>query len=89
MTRPASWDAYEAAVMAGEDAPQPPDDYEMSDRFREWVLERMRAEVAAQIGGAGLDRMAVVRSQDAEQDAEPQEGGAGAGSGDGETGEPA
>ena len=89
MTRPASWDAYEDAVMAGEDAPQPPDDYEMSERFREWVLERMRAEVAAQVSGAGLDRMAVVRSQDAEEDAEAEEGGAGAGARNGEAGEPA
>lgn len=75
--------------MAGEEAPQPPDDYEMSQRFREWVLERMRAEVAAQISGSGLDRMAVVRSQDAEQDAEAEEGGPGDGARDGEAGEPA
>lgn len=89
MTRPASWDAYEDAVMSGRETPQPPTDYEMSDRFREWVLERMRAEVAAQVSGAGLDRMAVVRSQDAEEGAEAEEGGAGEGTGNGEAREPA
>ncbi len=80
--------------MAGtQDVPEPPEDYEMSPRFQEWVLERMRVEVAQQIGAAGLDRMAVVRgangSEEAEQGAEAEEGRTGAGAGDGEADEPA
>lgn len=70
MTRPASWDAYEEAVMTGQEAPEPPEAYEMSQKFQEWILERMRVEVAAQISGSGLDRMAVLRSEDAEKDTE-------------------
>ncbi len=72
--RPEIWDEYERAVMAGEsDVPTPPQDYEMSTTFQEWVLERMRKDVMAQVAGAGLDRMAVVvdpskASEGAEED---------------------
>ena len=76
--------------MAGaDDVPKPPDDYEMSDDFRAWLVDRMRADVMAQVNRAGLDRVAIVRSGDADEPGEAEEGGAGADSGDGPADEPA
>lgn len=44
--RDPAWDAYEQAVMAGESSPpEPPEDYEMSDAFRTWLVDKMRDEI--------------------------------------------
>lgn len=60
---------YEEAVMAAraeDEEPDPTvlpcDDYAMSERFKAWLVEAMRAEVLGQISDAGLDRMAVLGS---------------------------
>ena len=41
---------YEQAVMAGDatDASEPCDDYEMSEPFKQWMVDRLRDDV---IGG--------------------------------------
>ncbi len=71
--RPAAWDAYEQAVMEGQsEVPVPPEDYEMSPVFQEWVLERMRKDVMAQVSGAGLDRMALMVDSDASEGSEDE-----------------
>lgn len=56
---------YEQAVMAGDatDASEPCDDYEMSEPFKQWMVDRLRDDVMAQINGAGLDRLAIVKDQ--------------------------
>lgn len=36
--------------------------FAMSDAFRDWAVGLMRREVGAQVSGAGLDRMAMVRA---------------------------
>lgn len=61
--------AYEEAVMAhGGDADATPcPDFEMSDRFRAWLVQEMRAEVMGQVAAAGLDRMAIVKAPDEEE----------------------
>lgn len=57
MQRPNAWDAYEEAVMAGRgDEVEPPgEDYEMSETFKAWLVERMRHEVMGQALGAVAD----------------------------------
>lgn len=57
MQRPKAWDAYEEAVMAGRgDEVEPPgDDYEMSEAFQAWLVDRMRHEVMGQALGAVAD----------------------------------
>ena len=58
---------YEAAVMARvaseplEAGVEPCKAYQMSAGFRDWAVGRMQREVGAQISGAGLDRMAVLK----------------------------
>lgn len=60
--------AYETDVMARGEATNtaPCDDYEMSDRFRTWMVDRMRKEVMDQVQGAGLDRMALLKLDEEE-----------------------
>ena len=41
---------------------EPPEGYEMSDRFRQWLVDRMRDEVLGKISESGLDRMAIVKA---------------------------
>lgn len=61
--RPREWDDYEEAVMAGraDEAVAPGDGYEMSEAFKQWIVDRMRDEVMGQVSGAGLDRMAILK----------------------------
>lgn len=64
-------DTYETAVLAMtpgatlDPAVTPCAAYEMSPALREHIVAQMRHEVAGQVAGAGLDRMAVVRNGDA------------------------
>ena len=66
-------EAYEAEIMAAhaegrEPADvEPPEDYEMSPAFPDWMVERLRGEVLSQISGAGLDRMAIVKDSSEDQ----------------------
>lgn len=39
-------------------------DYVMSERFKAWLVEAMRAEVLGHVSQAGLDRMAVLGSKE-------------------------
>jgi hypothetical protein len=61
-------DAYEQRVMARAPGEALPPDvvpcaaFAMSDAFRDWAVGLMRKEVGAQISGAGLDRMAMVKA---------------------------
>jgi hypothetical protein len=57
---------YEAAVMDGESADSlaPCDGYNMTSQFRDWMVNKMRDEVLGQISGAGLDRMAIIKSKE-------------------------
>jgi hypothetical protein len=61
-------DAYEGRVMGrapGETLSVdvvPCAAFAMSDAFRDWAVGQMRKEVGAQISGAGLDRMAMVKT---------------------------
>jgi hypothetical protein len=50
--------------------------YAMSDRFRDWAVERMRGEVLGKVGAAGLDRMAVLKGKGAEAKAPPADAAA-------------
>ncbi|MGB0651987.1 MAG: hypothetical protein ACPGQL_02205 [Thermoplasmatota archaeon] len=60
--------SYEQAVMDGEaDKVQPCDAYEMTDGFRDWMVDAMRAEVMGQVSLSGLDRLAILKP-----DAEPE-----------------
>lgn len=43
---------------------KPCDAFAMSDTFREWAVGEMRKEVMAQVKGAGLDRMALLKGKD-------------------------
>ncbi|HLF16273.1 MAG TPA: hypothetical protein VI796_02435 [Candidatus Thermoplasmatota archaeon] len=58
---------YELRAMGRDPASPVPDDlkpcdgYAMSDRFRAWLVERMGADVRAQVGASGLGRMALVK----------------------------
>ncbi|HUR61340.1 MAG TPA: hypothetical protein VM286_03120 [Candidatus Thermoplasmatota archaeon] len=60
---------YEDAVISrtpGEPFPAtvlPCDSFAMSDRFRDWAVAQMRAEVGGQVSGAGLDRMALLKGK--------------------------
>ncbi|MEK6986037.1 MAG: hypothetical protein AABX89_06620 [Candidatus Thermoplasmatota archaeon] len=60
---------YEDQVMRrkeGEELPAsatPCPTFEMSDRFRDWAVNRMRGEVGGLIGAAGLDRMAILKGK--------------------------
>ncbi len=60
---------YEDQVMrrkSGETLPAnvtPCASFEMSDRFRDWAVERMRGEVGGTISAAGLDRMAILKGK--------------------------
>lgn len=67
---------YEHKVMAGEADAEPPEGYEMSDAFRDWMVEQMRGEVLGQVSDAGLDRMAVVKAPDATETADDPGDGA-------------
>lgn len=40
--------------------------FEMSDRFRDWAVDRMRGEVGGLVGAAGLDRMAILKGSKAD-----------------------
>ena len=79
------------AAEAGEPVPDiaPPDGYEMTAEFQAWLVDRMRDHVLAQVGGAGLDRMAIVKADTAEEElSEPQgetDGGPADGSSDEKT----
>ncbi len=42
---------------------KPCEAYVMSDRFRDWAVDRMRSEVGGSIASAGLDRMAILKSK--------------------------
>ena len=61
--------AYETRVMGraeGEVLPpdvKPCDQFAMSDAFRAWAVAEMRKEVMAQVKGAGLDRMALLKGK--------------------------
>lgn len=74
----AAAEAYERRVMErepGEPVPddlEPPEGYEMSDAFRQWLVDSMRREVLGQVSEAGLDRMAVVKAPDAAADPEEE-----------------
>lgn len=69
MERKEAWDAYEEAVMSGvTDVEAPGDDYEMSERFKAWLVDKMRDEVLGQISEAGLDRMTMVKDQPNKRD---------------------
>lgn len=52
---------YETQVMAGADDVAPCDDYEMSEPFKAWMVDRLRDDVMSQINGAGLNRMAILK----------------------------
>lgn len=60
---------YESRVMGripGEELPAdvvPCEAFAMSDRFRDWAVTQMAREVRAEVGRAGLDRMALVKRQ--------------------------
>ena len=59
-------EAYETAVMAhqaGEET-KPCDDYEMTETFKQWMVDQLRDEVLGQISGSGLDRMTIVKADD-------------------------
>src|SRR5438045_2890946 len=64
-------DAYEAAVLAmppgGSIAADvvPCAQYVMGPELRDHIVSQMRGEVAGQVAGAGLNRMAVVKAGDA------------------------
>jgi hypothetical protein len=64
----AQCDVYEQRVMARAPAEVLPPEvvpcagFAMSDAFRDWAVGQMRKEVGAQISGAGLDRMAMVKA---------------------------
>ncbi len=57
MDRPQAWDDYEQAIMdgKGDDVDAPDDDYVMSQRFKDWLVEQMRKEVMGQALGAVMD----------------------------------
>ncbi len=57
MERPAAWDSYEQAIMDGkaDEAGAPGDDYVMSARFQQWLVDQMRKEVMGQALGAVMD----------------------------------
>jgi hypothetical protein len=61
-------DAYEQRVMGRKEGEVLPPEvvpcagFAMSDAFRDWAVRQMRREVGAQISGAGLDRMAMVKA---------------------------
>ncbi len=40
---------------------EPCPDYEMTDAFRDWLVNRMRGEVLSQVNESGLDRMSILR----------------------------
>src|SRR5687767_4854774 len=48
--------------------------FEMSDRFREWAVAQMRREMAAEVGAAGLDRMAIHKAAGAKERTLPPAG---------------
>ncbi|MGB1586388.1 MAG: hypothetical protein ACPHID_05025 [Thermoplasmatota archaeon] len=56
-------EAYEAQVMAGEPNPDaaPCDDYEMTEPFKQWMVDRLRDDVMGQINSAGLNRMTILK----------------------------
>lgn len=69
--------AYEEAVMAArregrepDPALQPCDDYVMSGAFQTWLVAAMRDEVMEQVSCTGLDRMAILRSEEQGQEQE-------------------
>ncbi|HEX2066267.1 MAG TPA: hypothetical protein VHI93_05575 [Candidatus Thermoplasmatota archaeon] len=61
-------DAYEQRVMANAPGQALPGSvvpcaaFAMSDAFRDWAVAQMRREVGAQVAGAGLDRMALLKA---------------------------
>lgn len=57
---------YEAAVMAGEASTDvaPCDGYVMTDAFRQWMVDSLRAEVLGQVAASGLDRMAILKDSE-------------------------
>lgn len=55
---------YEAAVMAGDASQEPCDDYQMTDAFRDWMVNAMRKEVMGQVAASGLDRMAILKDSE-------------------------
>ncbi len=63
--------AYEDHVMAGGDDLAPCDDYEMTEPFKAWVVERMQDEIRAQIASAGLQQSGGQQEQDEQADDTP------------------
>ncbi len=63
MDRPAAWDAYEEAVMAGQadDVEAPGDDYVMSPEFQQWLVDQLRKEVMDQALAAVMDVQPKIR----------------------------
>jgi hypothetical protein len=59
---------YEDRVMRradGEELPadvKPCDAFEMSDRFKQWVMDQMRDHVTEQVKASGLDRMVMAKA---------------------------
>lgn len=60
---------YEARVMARKEGEELPPDvkpcpaFAISDKFQAWAVDQMRREVMSQVSGAGLDRMAMLKSK--------------------------
>lgn len=44
------------------DPAAPCEHYEMSPKFRTWIVGQMQKEVMGQVQGAGLDRMGIVKA---------------------------
>ncbi|MGB1698005.1 MAG: hypothetical protein ACPHK8_06365 [Thermoplasmatota archaeon] len=74
MTKTVPGPEYEAEIMAAaaEDREPldvaPPEDYQMSPAFSQWMVDRLRGEVLGQVSMAGLDRMAILSEKKPEQE---------------------